>query len=113
MRKRKETSEENNQQNPKDFVSSLIKPKKTNKKTSGKTSSRNKSYIENKSKKYSLTPKGIMYKALCEALKQNVNVEEFDMFIKKLLQGLSLLSSGGNNEDLFSPDFNCFFTTVV
>lgn len=60
------------------------------------------------------TPDGIMINALHDAY--GVDTEDMSLyrkFVTELMQNLSLLVTGGKNDQTFEPDFDTFFTMVV
>ena len=73
-----------------------------------------------KNEVYSITPKGILFAALCDAFdigkdskSFNKDIKKVDKFIKGLLKGLSMLSSDGENDSLYGEDFTEFYTLCV
>ena len=73
-----------------------------------------------KNEAYSITPKGILFAALYDAFdigkdskSFNKDIKNVDKFIKRLLKGLSMLSSGGENDSLYGSDFTEFYTLCV
>lgn len=74
----------------------------------------------NKNKAYSITPKGILFAALCDAFDIgkdsktfNKDIKKVDKFINVLLKGLSMLSSDGENDSLYGSDFTEFYKLCV
>lgn len=60
------------------------------------------------------TPDNIMRNALFKIYGININDKKsYKEFVSYLIKHLSLLSTGGRNEDIFEPDFDTFFTLVV
>ena len=73
-----------------------------------------------KNEAYSITPKGILFAALCDAFdigkdskSFNKDIKKVDKFIKGLLKGLSMLSSDGENDSLYGEDLTEFYTLCV
>lgn len=64
-------------------------------------------------KTYKLTPKGILWAALDAYYKIGNDIDKFELFVKDILQSLSLLATGGTDIDVFGKDFNDFFELVV
>ena len=55
-----------------------------------------------------------MRNALFKIYGININDKKsYKEFVSYLIKHLSLLSTGGRNEDIFEPDFDTFFTLVV
>lgn len=64
-------------------------------------------------KTYKLTPKGILWAALDAYYKIGNDIDKFELFVKDILQSLSLLATGGTDVEVFGRDFNDFFELVV
>ena len=64
-------------------------------------------------KTYKLTPKGILWAALDAYYKIGNDIDKFELFVKDILQSLSLLATGGTDVEVFGKDFNDFFELVV
>lgn len=64
-------------------------------------------------KTYKLTPKGILWAALDAYYKIGNDIDKFELFVKDILQSLSLLATGGTDIEVFGKDFNDFFELVV
>ena len=76
--------------------------------------------FSDKNEAYSITPKGILFAALCDAFdigkdskSFNKDIKKVDKFIKGLLKGLSMLSSDGENDSLYGEDFTEFYALCV
>ena len=55
-----------------------------------------------------------MRNALLKVYGVNINDRKsYEEFVSYLMKHLSLLSTGGRNDDIFEPDLDSFFTMVV
>lgn len=93
-----------------DALKSLIKPSKAVRKAKAGGG---------KAARYELTPKGILYMAICDAYGDVIDdgamrdMNRFDRFMSAFLQKMSEKSTSGERSDVFGKDFNQFFRLVV